>query len=82
LNQTIDKGKAGQIILDFMKKMAGYDLNKLNPNNKTLEEMEISDVNEFTYALDSGWITKLMYKRTLNVLDTKQVETYQFLAVK
>ena len=82
LNQIIDKGKAGPIILSFMKKMAGYDLNKINPNNKTLEEMEISDVNEFTYALDTGWITKLIYKRTLNVLDTKQIETYQFVVVK
>jgi hypothetical protein len=76
LNQTIDKGKAGPIIAAMLKKLAGSANQNEQKMRKQIESMEISDVNEFTYAISSGWIKKVLYKRTTNVGDVKQVESY------
>jgi hypothetical protein len=82
LIQIIDKGKAGAIIIDFIKKMTLADSQKNMMKNKRIEQMEISDVNEFTYSISSGWIVKLLYQRTADILDTKQIEKYQFVEIK
>ncbi len=81
VNQTIDKGKAGPIILDFIKKMTLADSQKNIMKSKSIERMEISDINEITYAISNGWIVKLFYQRTADILNTKQIEEYKFFEI-
>ncbi len=77
LNQVIDKGKAGPIIAAMLKKMSASAKTDEVEIQKQIKDMEISDVNEFTYSLNTGWLSRVYFKRTSNVGDYKQVEFYE-----
>lgn len=77
LNQIIDKGKAGPIIVDLLKRLAGSNSKEADVTNNDIENMEISDSNEFTYSIKSGWLSKIIYKRTATIAAMKQIETYE-----
>lgn len=80
ITQQIDKGKAGPIIAVMLKKLSG------NPNldaakiNKDIRDMNISDISEYHYSINSGWSNKIMYKRIAHVGSMQQTETYQMTA--
>jgi hypothetical protein len=76
LNQTIDKGKAGAVISDILKKLSPSPLKDEAEMKRQVKELEISDVNQYTYSLSSGWISRIFYERTSNIGSLKQVETY------
>jgi len=76
LNQTIDKEKAGPIIIDILKKLSSSPIGDEAEMNRQIKAMEISDLSEYTYSLSSGWLSRILYKRTSNIGPFKQVETY------
>ena len=76
LNQTIDKGKAGPVISDILKKLSTTPLKDEAEMKKQINELEISDVNQYIYSISSGWISRIFYERTSNIGSLKQVETY------
>lgn len=76
LNQTIDKGKAGPVIADILKKLSTAPLKDEAEMKRQIKEMEIRDINQYTYSISSGWINSIFYERTSNVGSLKQVETY------
>ncbi|HMU10190.1 MAG TPA: hypothetical protein PKC54_09300, partial [Ferruginibacter sp.] len=77
LNQVIDKGKAGPIIAAMLKKLsASVETDEAEIQNQ-IKDMEISDVNEFSYSLNTGWLSRVYFKRTSNVGGYKQVEFYE-----
>lgn len=82
LNQTIDKEKAGSIIIDLLKRLAGSSTKDADINKKDIENMEISDLNEFVYSINTGWLFKVIYKRTATISNTKQIETYEITEKK
>ena len=82
LNQIIDKGKAGPIIVDLLKRLGGSNGKEADVSNKDIEDMEISDSNEFTYSIKSGWLSKIIYKRTATIAAMKQIETYEITKSK
>jgi hypothetical protein len=77
LNQVVDKGKAGPIIAEMLKKLSGSEIKNEDELKEQVQGMEISDVNEFTYSVSGGWLSRIFYKRTSNVGNFKQIETYE-----
>lgn len=77
INQTIDKGKSGPIIADILKKLSGSAIKDEAEMKKQIRDMEISDINQYTISLISGWISDIAFKRTTNIGAMKQIETYQ-----
>lgn len=77
LNQVIDKEKAGPIIAAMLKKMSASPETDEAEIKKEIKDMEISDVNEFSYSLNTGWLSRVYFKRTTNVSNYKQVEFYE-----
>lgn len=53
-NQTIDKGAAGPIIADMLKKLSGGKLQNEADIKKEIANLEISDINEFSYSISTG----------------------------
>lgn len=82
VNQIIDKEKAGPIIIDLLKRLSGSSDNGAEVNKKDIENMEISDTNEFIYSINSGWLSKITYKRTATISENKQIETYEIIEKK
>lgn len=82
INQTVDKGKAGPIMAAMLKKLAGSKQVDEEEIKSQVKDLEISDLNSYSFKLSSGWITRLVYKRIANVGPGKQVETYEITAVK
>lgn len=82
LNQTIDKGKAGPIIVAMLKKLSSSPIESEAEINKQIQDMEISDINQYTYAISSGWLNSIFFKRTSNVGKFKQTETYEITEKK
>lgn len=80
MNQVIDKGKAGPIMAAMLKKLAGSKPVSEEEIKKEIAGLEISDLNSFTYALSSGWIKKVIYKRIANIGPNKMVEVYEITA--
>lgn len=80
LNQTVDKGKAGPIMAAMLKKLAGSKTVNEADIKKEIADLEISDLNSFTYTLSSGWMKKVIYKRIANVGPNKMVEVYEITA--
>lgn len=78
MNQEIDKGKAGPIIAAMLKKLSPTPIRDEETMRKQIKDMEISDLNEFTYAISSGWLKKIRFKRVSSLGNLKQTETYQF----
>lgn len=76
LNQIIDKNKAGPIIAEMLKKLAGTPIKDEAEMKKQIKELEISDLNEYTYTISGGWMKRVFYKRTSSIGSLKQVETY------
>jgi hypothetical protein len=76
LNQIVDKGKSGPIMATMLKKLAGDKKVDEAEIKNQIKDLEISDLNSFTYSISSGWINKVVYKRIANVGVTKQIETY------
>ncbi len=77
LIQRIDKGKAGPIIAAMLKKLSSNPIESEAEINKQIKDMEISDLNQFTYHLNSGWLGRIFFTRTSNVGKFKQTETYE-----
>lgn len=75
--QTIDKGIAGPIIADMLKKLSGDKIQNEVDIKKEIEDIEISDINEFCFALGSGWLSSIFFKRISNVANFKQIESYE-----
>ncbi len=82
INQTIDKGKAGPIIATLLKKLSNSPMENEAEINKQIKDLEISDINQFTYILQSGWLTRIFFKRTSNIGKLKQVEIYEITEKK
>jgi hypothetical protein len=82
LNQTIDKGKGGPIIAAMLKKLSTNPNEDENKIRKEIQDMEISDINEFTYSINSGWLSRIFYKRISNLANLKQVESYEIIEKK
>lgn len=82
INQTVDKGKAGPIMAAMLKKLAGSEQVDEEEIKSQIKDLEISDLNSYSYRLSSGWITRIVYKRIASVGPGKQVETYEITAVK
>jgi hypothetical protein len=76
LNQTIDKEKAGPIIAEILKKISSSPIKDETELKRQIKDMEITDLSEYSYAISSGWITRVLYKRTSNIGAIKAVETY------
>ncbi|MBK7376256.1 MAG: hypothetical protein IPJ02_12040 [Chitinophagaceae bacterium] len=79
MNQEIDKRKAGPIIAAMLKKLSPSPIRDEETMRKQVKDMEISDLNEFTYAISSGWLKKIRFKRVSSLGNLKQTETYQFI---
>lgn len=77
INQKIDKGKAGPIIIDMLKKLSGKPNQNEEEIKKGIIDMEVSDYNDFTYNISSGWLSKILFKRFTHVGIFKQVEIYE-----
>jgi hypothetical protein len=82
LNQIVDKGKAGPIMAALLKKLAGSQKVDEEEIKKQAKDLEISDLNSYNYALSSGWVNNLVYKRIANVGISKQIEIYEITAQK
>jgi len=82
LNQVIDKGKAGPIITEMLKKLSATPIKDEEELKKQVMDMEISDINEFTFAISSGWIQRVFYSRTTNVGTIKQTESFEITEKK
>ena len=80
-NQNIDKGIAGPIIADMIKKLSGGKTQNESDIQKEIEGMEISDINEFSFGISSGWLSRIFFKRTTNVSKYKQIESYEISAL-
>jgi hypothetical protein len=80
LNQTVDKGKAGPIMAVMLKKLSGSKIVDEAEINSQIKDMEISDLNSFTFSISSGWMSKILYKRIANVGISKSVEIYEITA--
>jgi hypothetical protein len=50
---------------------------KINEMETAITSLEMSDAQEYTFMLSTGWITKVSMKRTVKVGDIWQVETYE-----
>lgn len=77
LNQTVDKGKSGPIMAAMLKKLSGLKTVDEAEINSQVKDMEISDLNSFTYSISEGWMSKIVYKRIANVGISKSVEIYE-----
>lgn len=76
LNQIIDKNKAGPIIAEMLKKLSDTPVKDEEEIKKQIRDLEITDVNEYSYSISGGWIKRILYKRISNIGNLKQVETY------
>ncbi len=81
LNQTIDKGKAGPILADMLKKLSSTPIQEAEIK-KEIADLEISDINQYNYSISSGWINNIRYIRTAKVGNFKQIETYLIVEKK
>jgi hypothetical protein len=81
VNQAIDKGKAGPVIAAILMKLSTKPLDDAELV-KRIKDMDITDLVQFTYAIDSGWFTRIFYERTSIVADMKLMETYEFMEKK
>lgn len=75
MNQSIDKGKAGPILADMLKRLSSTPVQE-EEIKKEIADLEISDINEYDYSISSGWINSIKYIRTAKVGTLKQIETY------
>lgn len=82
INQTIDKGKAGPIIADILKKLSAEPITDEAEMKKQIKNMEISDINQYSVAISSGWMHNIYFKRTADLGPMKQVETYLISRIK
>ncbi|MFM6926008.1 MAG: hypothetical protein ACKOU7_10945 [Ferruginibacter sp.] len=82
INQTIDKGKAGPIIADILKKLSVAPIKDEAEMKKQVKDMEISDINQYSVTLSSGWINRIYFKRTSNIGPMKQIESYLISRIK
>lgn len=82
INQTIDKGKAGPIIAEMLKKLSGTEIKDEAEMKRQIKDMEISDINQYKVSLSSGWISNIVFKRTSNIGTMSQTETYQISRIK
>lgn len=82
MSQSIDKGKAGPILAAILKKLSSKPIENEIVLNDQIKDIEISDINQFTYHLSSGWLSKIFFKRTSNLGDLKQTEIYEITEKK
>lgn len=82
ISQTIDKGKAGPIIVDILKKISATPIKDETEMKRQVKEMEISDISQYTISLSTGWIKYLVFNRTSKISTNKQVETYQISEIE
>lgn len=80
--QAIDKGKAGPIIAEMLKKLSGNTQLDNSEINRETQELSIGDVSEYTYAISSGWLSRIYYKRTSSIGSLKQTEAYEITEKK
>lgn len=82
MKQEIDKRKAGTIIAAMLKKLSISPIQDEDIIMKQIKDMEITDLNEFNYAISTGWLNSISFKRVSTVGNLKQTETYQFTKKK
>jgi hypothetical protein len=82
INQKIDKNKAGPIMIDMLKKLSNKPISDEARMKKEIQNLEISDENSYKYYISSGWINNFTFRRTSNIMDMSQIETYIFTEVK
>lgn len=79
LNQTVDKGKAGAIMAEMLLKISKKAVEDEVEMRKQIKDLEFSDTNEFSFAINSGWHKRIFYSRKTNVGSTKQVESLEII---
>jgi len=77
IKQAVDKGKAGPIIADMLKKLSQSGNIDDAEMKKQINNMEITDVNEFTYFISTGWLSQVYFQRKSSVGIMTQVERYE-----
>jgi hypothetical protein len=82
LNQVIDKGKAGPIMSAMLKKLSSTPIKDEAEIDKQIKDMEMTDINQFTFAISSGWLNRIFYSRTTIVASLNQVESYEITEKK
>lgn len=82
VTQSIDKGKAGPIIAEVLRKLSSTPIQSEEELTRQTKSLEISDTNEYTYHLSSGWIKRIYYKRLAITGKLSQVELYEITQKK
>jgi hypothetical protein len=82
ITQAIDKGKAGPIIAEMLKKLSGNAEQDDAEITRETKELNISDVSEYTYTISTGWLSRIFYKRTSSIGSLKQTESYEITEKK
>lgn len=77
ITQSIDKEKASTIIYDFVKKL--FQASGATVTDEEMPEIDISDYNEFEVDLNSGWMNRVNFKRTVSAGERGNVEEYRII---
>jgi hypothetical protein len=71
INQSIDKEKAKENILEIIQKLSGEKMNADAANE--LELFSINDKMKYVVSLEEGWVEQYEFTRTVKVNDAKKV---------
>ena len=75
-DQKIDMIDAGKIIEGFIRKMGLPEDSVMKMAKDLLAKFEINDHRGYTVTASTGWISKVVYQRTVRSNDMKKTETY------
>jgi hypothetical protein len=75
MDQQIDKVKGKEVLVDVIKKLLG-ELGDKALGTDIPGQIEVSDHNEFDMILSTGWISRVILKRTVKVLLAENIEDY------
>ena len=78
MKQFVDPDKVMESIQNFTKEMAEKSGGSA-PDNQPLPKMDIYDYNEFEAQLETGWLSRAYYRRTVEADEAKIVESYEII---
>jgi len=66
----------------MLKKLSSTPIKDEAEIDKQIKDMEMSDINQFTYAISSGLLSRIFYSRSTIIGSLNQVESYEITEKK
>jgi hypothetical protein len=82
MTQEIDKLNATSFVKDIIKMFGTPDPKTSEEIDSVLSNFEITDTRAFTVQVNSGWMSKVVYKQMAKADAMKQTETYTIVEKK